>query len=200
MSATTDAPRVFAQAYTSNQLDSVPVRKMIRFKTECYLATHKNETIERFWPYSGGQSWAYLTKNHHTKQRRLYVNDRLIYEGEFSLAAHDFVWSPNGKHFGVHIYPKDDPYQNAYLLSSKKIRHEFSGQFLREFLIDDHGRIAALILSDGEVFDPYVYERHFRNFASAANLRWTNTGSIAFDAVFEDESFLITDETELSMH
>lgn len=157
--------------------------------------------IERVWVSPNGRSFAYLIRFPQSGKRRLYVNNRLFLEGDCHLSEADFVWSPNGKQYGVHIYETDAPYAHAFILTSASEQYDIpEGQFLREFLVDDRGLVAAWIVTDGAECATQIYERNFQNFSMAQNLHWTNFGSIAFEAVRDAQILRITDETELLMH
>lgn len=159
-----------------------------------------DQDIERVWISPNGKTCAYAIRQK-GGVRRLYVAGRLFFEGIFHAGEEDFVWAQNGVHFGLHVHETDSPYQDAYILTSASEQYDVPrNSFLREYLIDDEGRLAAWIVSDGEECFTQIYERDFRNFSVARGLHWTNFGSIAFEAVRDGQTLHITDETELPVH
>ncbi len=159
------------------------------------------QDVERVWVAPNGKFCAYLIRSLKDDTHRLYVADRLLFEGVCHLSEKDFVWSPNSTQYGAHIHTTDDPYADAFILTSASEQYDIpEGFFLREFLIDDQGLVSAWIISDGDVFSTQIYERNFPNFSMAQCLHWTNFGSIAFEAVRDGQTLHITDETELLLH
>lgn len=164
----------------------------------------KNQTIQKTWIAPNGFSLAQLIW---CADRRIWlvaVRGRVVFESESCLFEKDFVWSENSAYFGIHIHTNDDHYQNAHILISDGIKTETceipEGMFLREFLVDCHGELAAWILDDGEQCSPQIYERRFENFSMAWDLEWSRFGSVSFKAVDGNEVLSITDETEVVLH
>jgi hypothetical protein len=164
----------------------------------------KNQTIQKTWLAPNGFSLAQLIWCADRRIWLVVVRGRVVFESESCLFENDIVWSENSTYFGIHIHTNDDLYQGAYILISDGIKTETceipKGMFLREFLIDCHGELAAWILDDGEQCSPQIYERRFENFSMAWDLQWSRFGSVSFKAVDGNEVLSITDETEVVSH
>ncbi|OGL98696.1 hypothetical protein A2318_00510 [Candidatus Uhrbacteria bacterium RIFOXYB2_FULL_45_11] len=102
---------------------------------------------------------------------------------------------------GVHITSAHVSGQEIHGIVTHDTYMEFEiGTFVREFLIDTDGNIAATIRDNGESCTPQIYTRDFQRVPLAWNLSWTPEGGISFNSVVDGTVRRIVDETELLQH
>lgn len=159
--------------------------------------------IERLWVSPGERSLAWLMRpdRFNASHRALYVNGELVHEGEFFMNQGDLVWAPTGAMLGARLTMQNAGGQERQMIVTQETVQEFpSGTFVREFLVDTNGRVAASIVDDGEKCTPYIYGRRFQEVPIAWNLSWTPELGISFNSVVESVVCRTVDETELLRH
>lgn len=159
--------------------------------------------IEHLWvsPTERSLAWCVKTDRSNSTWRALYLNGELIHEGEFFVRQNDLVWSSSGSMIGVHITSAHVSGQEIHGIVTHDTYMEFEiGTFVREFLIDTDGNIAATIRDNGESCTPQIYTRDFQRVPLAWNLSWTPEGGISFNSVVDGTVRRIVDETELLQH
>lgn len=159
--------------------------------------------IERLWVSPSERSLAWLLRpdRSNASHRALYVNGELVHEAEFSMNQADLVWAPTGAMLGARMTTEDVSGHERQLIVTQEAVQEFpSGTFVREFLVDTNGNVAASIVDDGEKCTPYIYGRRFQEVPIAWNLSWTPELGIGFNSVVESVVCRTVDETELLRH
>lgn len=155
--------------------------------------------IEYLWVSPRERSLAWLVRPDMTSSyRELYLNGVLIYRGSFSLNQEDLVWAQSGATFGVRITDEETGKQS--IVSLQEETDLPAGTFLREFLIDADGKVAATISDNGELCSPRIYTRLFESVSLAWNLHWTPEGGIGYSSVLGSTVCRTTDSTELLRH
>lgn len=160
--------------------------------------------IEHLWVSPSERSLAWCVKPDPQKpaHRALYVNGQCVHEGDFLVNASDFQWAPSGSAFGVRILTLPDVgAEKEQIITSDAITELPAGVFLREFLVDVDGGIAAMITDNGERCSPVIYARSFQEVPCAWNLRWIPGGGISFHSILKEGIVCLTvDETEILRH
>jgi len=121
--------------------------------------------------------------------RHLQLSDgRMAHEGVFTMDASSIVWSPDETHVAVKIRESDGlgyPLDNRLVGTRVDCRLEL-GSAIREFLIDDRGRLAAFIQHDGVYDQPIIGGREGTKVPLAWNLHYTKAGAISWTTVHDD--------------
>lgn len=168
------------------------------------LAENWMGDIEQLWVSPSERSLAWLVRpdRSNSSRRELYLNGQLIHEGEFSMNQADLVWAPLGPSLGARITTQDASGQERQSIITQDTQREFpTGTFLREFLIDTDGGIAATITDDGELCYPVMYDRSLQSVPIAWGLHWASSGGIGYSSVLPESIVCLTvDETDLLRH
>lgn len=155
--------------------------------------------IEYLWVSPRERSLAWLVRpDIHSAERELYLNGVLIHAGTFSLNQEDLVWAESGSMLGARITDEETGIQSIVTLN-EEIELP-AGTFLREFLIDRDGNVAATITDNGDLCSPRIYNRLFEPVPIAWNLRWTPEGGIGYNSVLGSTVCRTTDITKLLRH
>ena len=113
----------------------------------------------------------------------------------------DLVWAPSGSMLGARIQTRSERGEEVQAIVTTETELICPpGMFVREFLIDTDGRIAATIMDDGEICTPDIYGRRFQSVPIAWNLSWTSEQGIGFNSVVESVVCRTVDETNLLRH
>ncbi|OGL63750.1 hypothetical protein A3C09_02120 [Candidatus Uhrbacteria bacterium RIFCSPHIGHO2_02_FULL_47_44] len=160
--------------------------------------------IEHLWVSPGERSLAWLVRpdRSNSSHRALYVNGALVHEGEFHMDDKDLVWAQTGSMLGARIRTEDANGQEKHTIVTPEVEQDFpSGTFVREFLVDSEGKVAATVTDDGESCYPKIYNRDFQAVPLAWNLTWTPENGIGFNSVLPESVVCrTTDTTELLRH
>lgn len=152
--------------------------------------------LECLWqsPTENGIAWLTRTMVGGRAHRRLFVNNELFVQGEFTMGPGDLAWSPSGLSAGVHIRRGLGATGMSALVSSKREIGIRPGRTIDEFVLDASGEIAAWIESDGRFCYPMVRGAPHDAVEMAWNLRFTPEG-ISYNCVMADVIQLVTDRT-----
>lgn len=160
--------------------------------------------IQQLWVSPSERSFVWLVRPDRSNLSRhaLYLNGQLIHEGEFSMSKDDLVWARAGPCFGARITTQNARGQETQSIITQDALRDFPpGAFLREFLIDDDGTIAATITDDGEVCYPVMYDRSLQFVPIAWGLHWASSGGIGYSSVLPESIVCLTvDETDILRH
>ena len=124
----------------------------------------------------------------------LYLNRQLVFEGDFIIGHQDLTWSPTGRSFAARI--KTDGREMVVTPAEERILGE--GKNLREVLVDDNGRIVAMIVGDGG-WDRIVLSggRSGTAVPMAWNLHEDPDAAIVWNTVHDDQILRWVDRTHL---
>jgi hypothetical protein len=158
--------------------------------------------IEHLWVSPSERSLAWLVRpDVHSDYRQIYLNGNLVHEGTFSMNEEDLVWAPSGATLGARITTESaQGQQQQSIVTLHEERCFPPGTFLREFLIDTEGKIAATITDKEDLCTPFIYDRKFADVPMAWNLHWAADGGIAYSSVLHSIICTTTDNTEILRH
>lgn len=158
--------------------------------------------IEHLWVSPSERSLAWLVRpDVHSEYRQIYLNGNLIHEGTFSMNEEDLVWAPSGASIGARITTESSQgHEQQSIVTLHEERRFPPGTFLREFLIDTEGKIAATITDKEDFCTPFIYDRKFADVSMAWNLHWASDGGIAYSSVLHSIICTTTDNTEILRH
>ena len=155
--------------------------------------------IECLWVSPSERSLAWLVRpDANSPNRELYVNGELVHKGMFLLNQQDLVWAQSGSKLGVLITNIETNRQSIF--TTHQHVEIPDGTFVREFLVDEGGNVAATVEDNGELCTPRIYTRPFESVPLAWNLRWTKEGSISFNSVLGSTVCRTIDSTNLLRH
>ena len=154
--------------------------------------------LEEAWHSPDERSIAWLTRKMEDGRtiRSLVVNGRLFYSGEFSVVAPP-VWSPDEESFGIAIHQPQRSGTPNVIVATNEIQEVPANHNVREFLVDDNGRVAARITDDGVYARPRVYNSPHDAQLIAWNLHWKPGKSIGYNSVSVNVVMRHVDETHL---
>lgn len=121
--------------------------------------------------------------------KRLQLDDgRVVHEGRFQIDPATITWSPSQNAVAVKIREGEgtDRVLRERIVGTGVDHRIATGLHLREFLVDDRGRIAAAIRHDGVYDQPIVGGREGTKVPLAWNLHDTPEGGIAWTTVHDD--------------
>jgi hypothetical protein len=147
--------------------------------------------LQGVWSSPGGNTLAMLVHPRGEPEgvRRLQLsNGRIVKEGSFCLDPRSMRWSPNEEHLAVKIREGEglDRVMSERLVGTVVDRPLPIGIHLREFLVDDRGRLAAMITHDGVYDQPIINGQEGTMVPLAWNLHYAQDGSIAWTTVHAD--------------
>ncbi|GEM_PF-3821755 len=143
------------------------------------------------WASPKGETLAILVhpRGTHSDVRRLQLSDgRIVHEGAFKMDAASLRWSANHNELAVRISQRDGFVRGfRERIVGTSVDHSIAhGLHVREMLVDDAGRLAALIQHDGRCDQPIVAGRAGTKVPLAWNLHHTSDGHTSWTTVHGD--------------
>lgn len=113
--------------------------------------------LEHLWQSPTGRAYAYVSRVERAGRtiRRFVVNGRMVYQGEFTVGAFDLVWSPDGRKAAIRLQSGNAPRGEMLVSSGSRIPIR-AERHVEEFCVNNHGRIAAWIETDGQFSYPVI--------------------------------------------
>ncbi len=155
--------------------------------------------LERVWQSPSQKTLVCLSRIHKDSGdvRVLSVDGKPQRTGQFSMGKDDLVWSPDGTVPAARIREGMDGTGVQRLIAPKGDITIPSGSSVSEFLVDDTGRLAARIETDGARDYPYVYgDPQPKGRTLAWNLTWS-AGEICYTYASLEIVVSVTDQTHL---
>ncbi len=121
--------------------------------------------------------------------RRLQLSDgRIVHEGRFSLDTASLTWSPNEQSLAARILEGEghDRVLHERIVGTSIDRPIALGLQVREMLVDDRGRLVAVVQHDGMYDQPIIGGREGTKVPLAWNLHYTQEGTISWTTVHGD--------------
>ncbi len=158
---------------------------------------HIRGELEQLWQSSTEKGIAWLSRltANGRAYRLLFVNNRLLVQGEFAMGPNDLVWSPDGTIAAAHIRRDQNGRGQSVIVTFEKEREIRPGRRVEEFILDNHGRVQAWIECDERFSYPFVHDRPHDPVELAWNLRLID-GDIHYNCLMSDVILLVTDQTE----
>ncbi len=155
--------------------------------------------LQGVWASPGNKTLAMLIHPRGPWQevRRLQLSDgRVVFEGAYQMDASSLSWSPNQTELAVKI-TQCDAFARRFrerIVGTSVDRPLASGLSVREMLVGDSGRLAALIQHDGMYDQPFVDGRAGTKVPLAWNLHYTPEGIISWSTLHDDRILTWTQE------
>jgi len=131
--------------------------------------------------------------------REIYLNGECIFQGEFLAEEGNFVWAEHGSMCGLFITSLPSDGGRIPMVVTPTVQLQFpSDKMLREFLVDDTGRVAATIVDNGDFCTPTVYDRIHTAVPLAWNLHFSQDGSVGYNSIQLSCVLHTSDETEMA--
>ncbi|MBI4435135.1 hypothetical protein HY630_00540 [Candidatus Uhrbacteria bacterium] len=162
-----------------------------RVQGEQPLRIRVDGTLHGVWASPGGKTLAMLVQPRGPWKdiRRLQLSDgRVVFEGAYQMDVSSLCWSPNQTELAVKITQRDG-FARGFrerIVGTSVDRPIASGLSVREMLVDDHGRLAALIQHDGLYDQPIIGGRAGTQVPLAWNLHNTLQGGIRWTTIHDD--------------
>lgn len=143
------------------------------------------------WASPGGATLAFLVHPRGTSEGilRLELSDsKVVYEGRFQMDPMSIAWSPTQNAVAMKIREGEgvDRVLNERIVGMGVDYRIAAGHHLREFLVDDRGRLAATIQNDGVYDQPVIGGRAGTKVPLAWNLHYDQEGAVAWTTVHAD--------------
>ncbi|MBI4714004.1 hypothetical protein HY771_02355 [Candidatus Uhrbacteria bacterium] len=155
--------------------------------------------LEYLWQSPSQQTYAWLARvvKNGKVSRYLVAGQQEILSGPFMMSPNDLVWSPNGHAVGAHVRMNGFNGELHSLVSlNDAVNLPSSESKISEFCVDDNGRIATWIVSDGNFHRPFVRKRPHDAVVFAWNLRLMADGTVGYNYVHGNLVNRIIDRTD----
>ncbi len=115
--------------------------------------------LEQLWqsPTERGIAWLTRLSIEGRTHRRLFVNNQLLFQGEFTMNPDDLVWSPDGRTAGAHIRRGFGAVGPSTLVTFHNQVGIRPGRWVDEFIVDNRGETTAWIETDGRYCYPLIH-------------------------------------------
>lgn len=115
-------------------------------------------------------------------------DSKVVYEGRFQMDPLSIVWSPTQNALAMKIREGEgvDRVLNERIVGTDVDYRIAAGHHVREFLVDDRGRLAATIQNDGVYDQPVIGGRAGTKVPLAWNLHYDQEGAVAWTTVHAD--------------
>lgn len=157
--------------------------------------------LEAAWNAPNGRSIALLTRirQHSGTVRRLFLGGTKVHEGQFTMERGDLFWSPSGRSIAAVITEGGDGERagQQFIVTTSTIKRVPPGRRVRELLVNDQGRIVAIIFSDGAYDIPIVGKKVQMSVPHAWNLRLDPEGGVAYNSVHGPYIMRWVDKTDV---
>lgn len=143
------------------------------------------------WASPNGATLALLVHPRGTPEDilRLELSDsKVVYEGRFQMDPMSIVWSPTENALAMKIREGEgvDRVLDERIVGMGVDYRIAAGHHLREFLVDDRGRLAATIQNDGVYDQPVIGGHAGTKVPLAWNLHYDQEGAVAWTTVHAD--------------